>query len=50
MINLNKINYNDLDVKYKSEHRPLMEDMRTYIKMHYDLKEEMMTFFLNWLE
>lgn len=50
MINLNKFNYNDLDVKYKSEHRPLMEDMRTYIKMHYDLKEEMMTFFLNWLE
>ncbi|WP_298879846.1 hypothetical protein [uncultured Polaribacter sp.] len=51
MINLNKVNYEDeLDMKYQSEHRPLMEDMRTYIKMHYDLKEEMMTFFLNWLE
>ena len=51
MANLNRVNINDeLDRKYQSEHRPLMEDMRTYIKMHYDLKEEMMTFFLNWLE
>ena len=33
--------YENLDKKYQSEHRPLMEDMRTYIKMHYELKEEM---------
>lgn len=48
---LNRLDYNDeLDRKYQSEHRPLMDDMRTYIKMHYELKEEMMTYFLNWLE
>ncbi|MEO9569909.1 MAG: hypothetical protein ABJH82_07520 [Polaribacter sp.] len=49
--NLNKVTFEtQLDMKYHSEHSPLMEDMRTYIKMHYELKEEMMTFFLNWLE
>jgi len=48
---LNRLDYKDeLDRKYQSEHRPLMDDMRTYIKMHYELKEEMMTYFLNWLE
>jgi hypothetical protein len=48
---LNSANsYDDLDIKYHSEDKPLMDDMRIYIKMHYELKEEMMTFFLNWLE
>ncbi|MCL7764586.1 hypothetical protein MPF19_14275 [Polaribacter sp. Z014] len=48
---LNKLNFcEDVDARYRSEHRPLMKDMRTYIKMHYELKEEMMAFFLNWLE
>ncbi|ARV05679.1 hypothetical protein BTO04_02750 [Polaribacter sp. SA4-10] len=43
--------YNDKDenIKYQTAQTPLMDDMRTYIKMHYELKEEMMTFFLNWL-
>ena len=51
MVVLNKADiYENLDNRFQSEHKPLMEDMRTYIKMHYDLKEEMMTFFLNWLE
>ncbi len=48
---LNSSTYNDdLEEKFQSEQRPLMDDMRTYIKMHYELKEEMMTYFLNWLE
>ncbi|MGJ8743262.1 hypothetical protein [Polaribacter sp.] len=52
MANLNKVHDygNGFETKFQSDHRPLMEDMRTYIKMHYELKEEMMTFFLNWLE
>jgi uncharacterized membrane-anchored protein YhcB (DUF1043 family) len=35
-----------------SEHsdESLSADMRTYIKMHYDLKEEMMDFFSEYLE
>ena len=48
---LNSANsYDELDKKYHSEDKPLMDDMRTYIKMHYELKEEMMNYFLNWLE
>ena len=31
------------------EQSPLREDMRMYIKMHYDLKEEMMNFFTEYL-
>ena len=30
-------------------HGSLREDMRTYIKLHYDLKEEMMDFFSEYL-
>jgi hypothetical protein len=42
--------FEELDIKYHREDKPLMDDMKIYIKMHYELKEEMMTFFLNWLE
>ena len=33
----------------ESSDKHLSEDMRTYIKMHYDLKEEMMDFFSEYL-
>jgi len=33
-----------------SEQGTLRNDMRTYIKMHYDLKEEMMDFFSEYLQ
>ncbi|MCI2228508.1 hypothetical protein MC378_04965 [Polaribacter sp. MSW13] len=42
--------YELLEPKFHDDHQPLMDDMRTYIKMHYELIEEMMTYFLNWLE
>lgn len=32
-----------------TEQYTLKDDMRTYIKLHYDLKEEMMDFFLEFL-
>ncbi|NRB58729.1 MAG: hypothetical protein HRU50_02155 [Winogradskyella sp.] len=32
--------------RFQNEQHTLKEDMRTYIKLHYDLKEEMMNFFL----
>jgi hypothetical protein len=48
---LNSTNtFEELDEKFHTDDKPLMEDMRTYIKMHYELKEEMMAYFLNWLE
>lgn len=42
-------NNKDENIKYQTAQTPLMDDIRTYIKMHYELKEEMMTFFLNCL-
>lgn len=39
----------DLDGRLRQEQTPLRDDMKTYIKLHYELKEEMMDFFLKWL-
>ena len=39
----------ELDGRLRSDQGQLREDMRTYIKMHYNLKEEMMNFFTEYL-
>jgi len=39
----------DIDGRLGKEQHSLKEDMRTYIRMHYDLKEEMMDFFAEYL-
>jgi hypothetical protein len=39
----------DVDGRLRNEQSTLKEDMRTYIKMHYDLKEEMMNYFAEYL-
>lgn len=39
----------DIDGRLITEQSSLRDDMRTYIKMHYELKEEMMDYFLEWL-
>jgi pyruvate formate-lyase activating enzyme-like uncharacterized protein len=45
--NINNVNFNEnIDGRLQNEQHTLREDMRTYIKLHYDLKEEMMDFFL----
>lgn len=45
--NLNNPDFNEnIDGRFQNEQRTLKEDMRTYIKLHYDLKEEMMDYFL----
>ena len=45
--NLNKVDYNEnIDGRLQNEQHTLKEDMRTYIKLHYDLKEELMDYFL----
>ena len=42
--------YNEnIDGRLINEQHNLKEDMRQYIKMHYELKEEMMQFFAQWL-
>lgn len=38
-----------IDGTLQNEQHSLRDDMRTYIKLHYDLKEEMMDYFLQWL-
>lgn len=51
MVNLNKADLNEqIDGRLQNEQHTLREDMRTYIRMHYDLKEEMMNYFLKWLQ
>lgn len=47
MANINNVDFNEnIDGRLQNEQNTLKEDMRTYIKLHYDLKEEMMDYFL----
>ena len=39
----------DIDGRLHKEQSTLKEDMRVYIKLHYELKEDMMDYFLEWL-
>ena len=48
---LNTLKQNEeLEASYYDAQNTLMDDMLDYIKMHYAFKEEMMNFFLNWLD
>jgi hypothetical protein len=48
--NLHVVDLNEsIDGRLSFEQKPLKDDMRQYIKLHYDLKEEMMNFFSEWL-
>ena len=50
MKNIHSANYNEnIDGRLQTEQHTLREDMRDYIKLHYELKEEMMSYFLEWL-
>lgn len=50
---LKKLKYNvsneGEDMKVKFKQHTLRDEMRTFIKLHYTLKEEMMDYFLEWL-
>lgn len=39
----------ELDGRLRNEQHPLHEDMKTYIKLHYELKEAMMDYLVKWL-
>lgn len=48
--NIHTADYNEtIDGRLSHEQHTIKDDMRTYIKMHYELKEEMMKYFLEWL-
>ena len=50
MANINNANFNEsIDGRLQNEQHTLKDDIRTYIKMHYDLKEDMMNYFREWL-
>ena len=50
MKNINHVDYNEeIDGRLQHEQSTLKDDMKQYIKMHYELKEEMMDYFLKWL-
>ena len=50
MANINNADFNEnIDGRLQNEQHTLKEDMRTYIRMHYDLKEDMMNYFREWL-
>jgi hypothetical protein len=39
----------ELDERLRHQHSTLRDDMKTYIKLHYELKEELMDYLLKWL-
>ncbi|UKM64032.1 hypothetical protein GSB9_00579 [Flavobacteriaceae bacterium GSB9] len=50
MNNLHALDLNEsIDGSLLHKQKPLKDDMRQYIKLHYDLKEDMMDFFSQWL-
>jgi len=50
MRNVVFVDYNEnIDGRLLNEQGALKEDMRQYIRMHYELKESMMDFFAKWL-
>ncbi len=50
MRNIHIADFNEnLDGRLQNEQSTLRDDMKTYIRLHYELKEEMMNYFLEWL-
>ncbi|MEN8187724.1 MAG: hypothetical protein ABFR05_11395 [Bacteroidota bacterium] len=39
----------EMDGRLRNQQTSLRDDMKTYIKLHYELKEELMDYFLKWL-
>ena len=50
MKKINQVDYTEeLTGAFQNQQATLRDDMKTYIKLHYELKEEMMDYFLKWL-
>ncbi len=39
----------ELDGRLRNQQTSLRDDMKIYVKLHYDLKEDLMDYFLRWL-
>jgi benzoyl-CoA reductase/2-hydroxyglutaryl-CoA dehydratase subunit BcrC/BadD/HgdB len=50
LTNVNRVDYGEsIDGRLQYEQSSLRDDMKDYIRMHYELKESMMDYFLVWL-
>lgn len=50
MANIHNADFNEnIDGRLMNEQGALSEDMRQYIRIHYEFKEEMMNYFREWL-
>ena len=50
LANVDRVNYSEnIDGRLQYEQSTLRDDMKDYIRMHYELKEKMMDYFLVWL-
>ena len=48
--NVDRVDYGEsIDGRLQYEQSSLRDDMKDYIRMHYELKESMMDYFLVWL-
>lgn len=51
MTKMNRVNYEEnIDGAFQTEQHTLKDDMRDYIKLHYQFKEDMMDYFLEYLQ
>jgi hypothetical protein len=39
----------EMDARLRNQSTSMRDDMKTYIKLHYELKEDLMDYFLRWL-
>ena len=50
MANINNADFNEnIDGRLMNEQSTLSQDMRQYIRIHYEFKEDMMNYFREWL-
>ncbi len=50
LANVNRVDYDEsIDGRLQYEQSTVRDDMKDYIRMHYELKEKMMDYFLVWL-
>ena len=39
----------EMDIRLRNQSTSMRDDMKTYIKLHYELKEDLMDFLIRWL-
>lgn len=42
--------HEDIDDRFHRDQEPLRDEMKTYVKLHYELKEALMDFLVRWIK